>query len=205
MLFEKVCGNPNIVREAIEEVEGVNEGWGMALAWTACMAGVIGGGIVNALGNPILGFGITSAAALPMIQAVCKSNKNLNKTIKDKRFQKYIINTCNNIYKKEKNSNKNLTNIIPNNDRSFLDKVISKFKQYNPTYSKFTDRIKYLNVKKNTNEMFNISCPQYTVFMFHDTDHIDSVKLCLYDKKEDTLNFYNVPAPSKNDLGFYEE
>ena len=80
MLFEKVCGNPNIVTEAIEESEGVSEGWGTIAA--------------TVLTSPIGGGGALISNVF--------SDKALQELFRNNELVAYIKKECERIYKNEK-------------------------------------------------------------------------------------------------------
>lgn len=115
------------------------------------------------------------------------SVQNLMKLFQNAKLKKYIDDECAKTIKEETRKNKNLTAALPSGFASQISRWWNK--------SDISEKMSYWSegsINKN-------------VYIFYDTDHIQSVKVCLYDTAYNTYRMFPIKPPKTRELGFYKE
>lgn len=123
------------------------------------------------------------------------SESNIKKLLRNQKLQKYINKEADEIYKRERKKNKNLTIDVPydlsTNLKIGLNAPSDIF--HNPNYI------------DNRSEDYYSFKTKYRFFISYDTDHIQKMTLILFDKATEKPKHFTITPPSKEELGFYNE
>ena len=150
--------------------EPVTEGWGTVVAWM----------VFNWPGG---------AAAMILSEA------NINKMLHSKPIVKYIVQTCDQLYKQEKKTYPDLQIDLPGGIKNCIKTVMARRKEYS-----------FLNILKNTPVGYSVN--GYNLLVFGDTDHLEKIVVTFYSKNKDKFVARALPAPTKKELkalGYREE
>jgi hypothetical protein len=181
MLFTQITGNNNIIQDVTEPV---NEGWGTMFLQ------------IFAQVNPFPASFITNK--IPMIL----SKTNMKRILKNDVLQKYLKTQCDILFKAEHKKDSTVSHTFPPGLLHTLRENI--YAQYQA--GSLLDHGKYWNQSTLNNEFLEGVFNNYTVIIFFDMKHIQSIRVVFYSKAKDEYYDKFIPSPrSLKKLGFYKE
>ena len=184
----------------LEVYEPINEGWGMAIQKVGVLMGL--GAFIA---NPIIGGAILGATIAAGSKLNSKAKDAYTKVLNNPKMQKYIISECDKAYNKVAKKYKNDPNYKINKDTKL--NTLMNYSEKNVS-DKDSSSEAYVQ-----NDGFLTKVGAYSVFVYADTKHVDSIKVffTLEPKVSDKhikLLSYVLPAPTSDDIksmGFRKE
>lgn len=193
----------------LEVYEPVNEGWGYTLVHYGLSLGILSplitgaGAVIGGISGAAIGAGVslgsfTFASALNAILQP-KAKAYLEKILHSKPFIDYVSKKCDEIYHKELTEDKSATYKIPKNPKFFTHYYsFNGGKRSSAGHSaEAVSHIKH-----------ELIIGKYTVWIFYDTNHVNSVFLLLYHKDSKYVIPHRIPSPTTKELkdqGYYIE
>ena len=130
------------------------------------------------------------------------SKTNMKRILKNDLLQKYLKKECDELYKQERKTDSTVTHIFPPGLLHTLRETI--YTQYQAGNA--LDQGKYWNQSTLTNEFLEGVFNGYTVVVFFDMEHIQSIRVIFYSKKRDVYYDRFITSPrSMKQIGFYKE
>jgi hypothetical protein len=136
-------------------------------------------------------FNIQTAGAAPLA-TMLMSSSNLKKLLRNPKLNKYIVNACRGVLSKEKKRDSSVINKDP---RGFIDKFRANWHGDDDTT--VWERWAHYGIAYRIGGFY--------VFFWCDTDHIQAARVVLYSQNRNAFMGIEIPAPTKEELGFYEE
>lgn len=190
--FSKLDQQDVVVEAALAEMNPVEEGWGIALG--ALGASLLGANIGTVVGA-IISFGILAlpGAIFGAFKGYkflkMKANQQLKSILHKEKMEKYIIEKCDEIFKKAQKENKNLTTDIEASMKK-SEKIKELMDENRSPISKF---FTYLADCSDT-------IGKYTIMATGDTDSFEFLWVLFYDTKDCKVVKHSIPVPSAADL-----
>lgn len=169
---------PQIVAEAFQEIEVTTEGWGRALA--------IGLGLAAA---PVtLGFSaVVSSLVVSAIDNIFDTK--VAEAIKSPAIKKYIIDSCDKVFKEENKKNHNITSKIP-----------SGWIRVYRNYQKDDINVPWYIGIINSSTAREFSLGKYTVYFYGDSDGIKTAFVVLWDEAVNAPVVRKIAAPTNKEI-----
>ena len=129
---------------------------------------------------------------LPTLVTYSMSSSTLEKLLRNPKLSKYIVNVCKVAFAKEKKLDKS---VILKNPHTFMERL--KAGWHGTDHMTMWERWAHYG--------FLYTLGKFYIIIFCDTDHIQTVRAIFYSQEKDEYISSLVPAPSRKDLGFYDE
>lgn len=153
--------------------------------------------VTNESFQPVVeGWGKVASILIPIVGPLIHlkiSKDYINKLMANPKLNQYISSKCNEFFNKSKKQYSKISKQIPNDADKMFQSGLDIDKQ-----TSVGAKLKYNCVGK-----WNIN--GYTIWVFGDTDHIQTIMLSLWDSGSDKPVTFNIPAPSNQELKFYKE